>query len=231
MDRSIMQSRRSIPQASQDGCGSIRSTSHDRCIAGLLLANDRCAIILIMLRKLAFIFLFLFAVTPTIGIAGQTDDRLDELFARLLATNDPVEAQQLEQIIWLIWKRSEKESINILMQQGEEAMNSGDFATALQTFNAMVNLEPEFAEGWNKRATVHYLIDNYNASVADVERTLVLEPRHFGALAGLGLVYDALKEKKKALEAYRSALAIHPHLFGVKLRIDQLTKEVEGQRI
>jgi tetratricopeptide (TPR) repeat protein len=117
------------------------------------------------------------------------------------------------------------------MQQGEEAMGAGDFATALQTFNAMVKLEPDFAEGWNKRATVHYLIDNYNASVADVQRTLALEPRHFGALSGLGLIYDALEEKKKALEAYRSALAVHPHLFGVKLRIKQLSKEIEGQRI
>ena len=184
-----------------------------------------------MIRKFAFMLLLLFAVMPTIGMAGQTDDRLNELFARLQVTDDPVEAKQLENLIWLIWKRSEKESINILMQQGEEAMNAGDFLTALQSFNAMIELEPEFAEGWNKRATVFYLIDNYRASVSDVQRTLALEPRHFGALAGLGIVYDALKEKKKALEAYRSALAIHPHLFGVELRIEQLVKEVEGQRI
>jgi tetratricopeptide (TPR) repeat protein len=110
-------------------------------------------------------------------------------------------------------------------------MGAGDFLTALQTFNAMVKLEPDFAEGWNKRTTVLYLIDNYDASVADVQRTLALEPRHFGALSGLGLIYDALEEKKKALEAYRSALKIHPHLFGVEMRIEQLSKEIEGQRI
>ena len=186
---------------------------------------------MVMARILTLILLCAVFIAPAIGVAGQTDDRLNELFERLHVTQDPAEAQQLEQIIWVIWKRSELESTNILMQQGEEAMNAGDFTTALQTFNAMVKLEPEFAEGWNKRATIHYLIDNYAASVADVERTLALEPRHFGALAGLGLVYDSMHEKKKALEAYRSALEIHPNLFGVQIRIEQLSKEIEGQKI
>ena len=205
--------------------------NHQSRGSGGLPECDTCAIIPYMVRTIAFMFLLLFAITPAVGLAGQTDDRLNELFARLQATNDPIEAKQLEQIIWLIWKRSEMEGTNILMEQGEEAMGAGDFKTALQTFNAMVKLEPDFAEGWNKRATVFYLIDNYRASVADVQRTLALEPRHFGALAGLGLVYDALEEKKKALEAYRSALAIHPHLFGVQMRIEQLSKEIEGQPI
>lgn len=186
---------------------------------------------MVMARILTLIMLCAVFIAPAIGVAGQTDDRLNELFERLHVTQDPAEAQQLEQIIWVIWKRSELESTNILMQQGEEAMNAGDFTTALQTFNAMVKLEPEFAEGWNKRATIHYLIDNYAASVADVERTLALEPRHFGALAGLGLVYDSMHEKKKALEAYRSALEIHPNLFGVQISIEQLSKEIEGQKI
>jgi tetratricopeptide (TPR) repeat protein len=179
-----------------------------------------------MTRIFTLMLLFAFLIAPTLGAAGQMDDRLNELFARLHVTEDPTEAQELENITWAIWKRSEMASINILIQQGEEAMNAGDFATALQTFNAKVKLEPDFAEGWNKRATIHYLIDNYAASVADVERTLALEPCHFGALSGLGLVYDTTNVKKKAFEACRSALEIYPNLFGVRLRIEQLSKDI-----
>lgn len=182
-------------------------------------------------RILAFLLYCFVSITPALCAASQTDVRLDKLFTRLLTPKDIAEAQQLEKLIWSIWKLSENESVTLLMQQGEAAMNAGDFESALEKFNEMVKLAPEFAEGWNKRATIFFLIENYRASLADINRTLALEPRHFGALAGLGLVWDALNEKMKALEAYRSALEIHPHLYGVKYRIEQLVKELEGQPI
>ena len=184
-----------------------------------------------MTRALAIILFCISIITPGLCTASQTDQRLDELFARLLVTKNIAEAQQIEKFIWSIWKISDRKSTNLLMQQGETAMNAGDFEAALHAFDKLVKMEPEFAEGWNKRATIFYLINNYQASIADIERTLVLEPRHFGALSGLGLVCDALDEKRKALEAYRSALEIHPYLFGVKHRIKRLAKELEGQPI
>jgi tetratricopeptide (TPR) repeat protein len=160
--------------------------------------------------------------------AGQDDWRLPELFERLLQTQSAVEAERLQATIWQLWMRSENEDSNILMRVGVNAMGSGDYPAALRAFDAMVAGDPNFAEGWNKRATVHYMMGGFEKSVADIERTLALEPRHFGALSGLGLINLELSNDNGALRAFEAALKANPHLEGARQRIDELKKKLLG---
>ena len=118
--------------------------------------------------------------------------------------------------------------INRLMQQGVVAMSEQDYAAALQTFTRMVEQAPEFAEGWNKRATVYYLMGNWRASVRDIQRTLALEPRHFGALFGLGLIYEELDQPEAALRSFEATLVLNPHSESTRQMIEQLRQQLRG---
>lgn len=169
------------------------------------------------------------AVSP--AVADQTDPRLDALFARLKATMDPGEAHEIEQTIWFIWSRSPSAAASLMLRQGTQYMNEGKHEAAQNNFDAVVELAPDFAEGWNKRATVRYLMGDYRGAIEDIKHTLALEGRHFGALSGLGLIYDSMDEKKAALEAFRAALEINPHspdMENIRNRAKDLVKEVEG---
>lgn len=180
----------------------------------------RCAVVL-MLSQL---------ILPASGFADQQDGRLDRLFQRLQTTEDLSDAAAIQQQIWQIWIEFEDRSINQLMRRGMTAMARGDHGTALEAFDTMVDQAPAFAEAWNKRATVLYLMGRLDESVLDIQQTLELEPRHFGALSGLALIYDALEEPAAALRSLEAALAINPHLGGSKERIDQLREKVKGIR-
>lgn len=178
--------------------------------------------------RLFVITALLLAVTAVQAAADQSDPRLDALFARLKATSDPGEAHQIEQTIWFIWSRSSSAGASLMLRQGTQYMNEGKHEAAHDNFSAVVELAPNFAEGWNKRATVRYLMGDYEGSIDDIKHTLALEERHFGALSGLGLIYDSLDEKKAALEAFRAALEINPHMESIRDRVKELAKEVEG---
>jgi tetratricopeptide (TPR) repeat protein len=160
--------------------------------------------------------------------ADQDDPRLDGLFQRLQHTPNAAEAQAVEQQIWQIWLKSDDAAINRLMQEGVFAMNEQDYPAALQAFTRMVDQAPEFAEGWNKRATVYYLMGNWSASVRDIQRTLTLEPRHFGALFGLGLIYEELDEPEAALRSFEATLVLNPHSASTRQMIDQLRQQLRG---
>ena len=138
------------------------------------------------LKALCLICGLAWLLTPAFG--DQTDPRLDQLFADLKSVAGPAEAAPVENRIWTIWHETSDESVDTLMKKGIERMGRGDFRTALAAFTHVVEAAPDFAEGWNKRATVHFLMENYKESLADIVKTLELEPRHFGALSGRGLV-------------------------------------------
>lgn len=174
---------------------------------------------------------FIVAAPLTSAAADQNDPRLDELFARLAATRDSGEAKVIETIIWNIWSKAETAGARVLLGQGTADMANGQHDAALKSFNAVVDLEPDFAEGWNKRATLRYLMNDLAGSVDDIKRTVALEKRHFGALSGLGLIYDQLDQKEAAIKAFGAALEIHPHLDGIRDRMEQLVKDVEGRKL
>lgn len=161
--------------------------------------------------------------------ASQTDPRLDALFAQLQAADDVGTARMVEQEIWGIWLMSPDDAVNGLMAQGLRAVSAGNPSAALEFFDEIVKIAPDFAEGWNKRATVHYLLGNYADSVSDIERTIRLEPRHFGALSGLGLVNLALGNEKQALTAFEAALQVYPLMSGANSHIRELRDKIKGR--
>ncbi len=163
--------------------------------------------------------------------ADQDDPRLAALFGRLKAAPDARAAQEVEASIWHIWVQSDDAVIGMLMAQGLAAMTRRDLRAALGKFDQIVKIAPGFAEGWNKRATVHYLLGNYPGSLHDIERTLKLEPRHFGALSGRGLVLLELDQQGRALEAFESALKVHPKLPGANHNAEALRREIQRHEI
>ena len=147
-----------------------------------------------------------------VAMAGQDDPRLNDLFAELKSSETISEAAGIEVQIWRLWSLSNDAAVDRMLAGGTAAMNHGGYDAALNSFNNVIELRPDFAEGWNKRATLYYLMGDYDRSIADVERTLALEPRHFGALAGLGLINMVLARHAEALAAFEAALAVHPHM-------------------
>jgi len=182
-------------------------------------------------RLRASLLVILLGCAGNPALADQADARLDHLFQQLHAAPDAAHARIIEQVIWTIWIEHPDTAVSQLMRNGIAAMGRGDQRAALKSFDQVVAIAPDYAEGWNKRATVHYLLGNYEASLADIERTLALEPRHFGALSGRGLVYAALEEWDLALESFDAALAVHPQMPGAKLNADAIRHELEQHDI
>ena len=163
--------------------------------------------------------------------ADQTDPRLEPLFQELKNASDPNEVGAAEQAIWGIWMESGNEEVDQLLRQGSIYMQMQSFDAALSHFNAVIEAKPDFAEGWNKRATLYYLMGEYQRSIADCEKTLALEPRHFGALFGLGLLYTHLDDEPKAIDALERALKLHPHLQNVPEIIERLKAKLKSNEI
>jgi tetratricopeptide (TPR) repeat protein len=163
--------------------------------------------------------------------AGQDDPRLDELFGLLRAADCPEDAERIEERIWDLWTSSGDPAVDRLMRSGMNALAARHYDAALDAFDEVTELAPGFAEGWNKRATVNYLIGDYDESISDVERTLSLEPRHFGALSGLALIALALGEEEQALDAFEAALEIHPQMTGASRQARELRARVRGREI
>ena len=184
-----------------------------------------------MTARLVIAALGMVAVLAGPALADQTDERLGVLFRQLVKAPDSQSAHEIEAAIWQLWMEPKTVGARIVMREGLRAMTEDDYEKALHRFDAVVVLEPDFAEGWNKRATVLYLMGDYDNSIEDIKRTLSLEPRHFGALSGLGAINDSLNRKKAALRAFRAALDIHPNLDGILGMVRELAKEVEGTEL
>ena len=159
-------------------------------------------------------------------MAGQEDPRLEPLFARLVTTDDPFERTRTEERIWQLWLTSGNEETDRHMRRGIRAMNAQDYDEAMEAFDTIVRTRPGFAEGWNKRATLYFLMGDFQSSSEDIERTLALEPRHFGALSGLAMIREAQGRPFEALEALEQVMRIHPGLPHLQMRIDRLTAEL-----
>ena len=167
------------------------------------------------------------AALPPVARADQTDERLDALFEVLETSGGTRAAQAAEAEIWRIWIDSGRQDIDALMAEGVVAMSNQRFEEAITLFGQITERAPEFAEGWNKRATAYYLNDDYVASVRDIQRTLVLEPRHFGAISGMGLIFLSRGDATGALAAFEAVLAIHPHAPGARQRVEELRKRLQ----
>ncbi len=180
-----------------------------------------------MRRFFSLTVLLLLTVGAPAG-AGQGNLRLDALFQALRATSDEAYAELVEEHIWDFWLEHPNSDMVRVMREGVLSLNSDDYAAALDAFDTVIAKDPTYAEGWNKRANTHYMLGDYRSAVNDLRQALVLEPRHFGALAGLGLVYLALNQPQPALRAFDAALALNPHLDKVRKQADAIRARVAG---
>ena len=130
-----------------------------------------------------------------------------------------------EQGLWLLWSRSGDPRIDAVMAQGGEEMQAGRYAEAIKIFTSVIKAKPQFAEGWNKRATAYYLAGDYDKSIADCGEVLKRNPKHFGALSGMGLVYTKLERYDEALKWFRKALDVNPNMAGVEMNIELLKQK------
>ena len=135
-----------------------------------------------------------------------------------------------EQGLWLLWSRSGNAEIDRLMAFGSQAMQAGRHSEAIGVFSRIIETKPEFAEGWNRRATVYYLAGQYDKSIADCHEVLKRNPRHFGALSGMGQIHVQLEDYENALRWYRRALEVNPNMLGVEMNIRLLEEKLKDQR-
>ena len=154
--------------------------------------------------------------------ADQNDPALDNLFEQLAVTTSDEEASNITREIWQRWTANDDPDVSRLMQIGIRALNYSTYRKALQSFDRVIEIAPEFAEGWNKRATLYYHIKEYRRSMDDIKKTLRLEPRHFGAWSGLGLVSIAQENYAGALAAFKKALSINPHIPNIRRYVQKL---------
>ena len=177
--------------------------------------------------------LWLLCLAGAMPAAGdQTDPALDRLFADLARTGDHAEAETLTTEIWARWiTASDDPGADRLMQTGMALMNQGMLDSAERVFSRLVNDSPEFAEAWNKRATVRFLLGDDAGSRRDIARVIDLEPRHFGALSGLGMIHMRSGDLEAALQAFEAALRINPHLAQAEDVTRQLRKQLRGQAL
>jgi tetratricopeptide (TPR) repeat protein len=135
-----------------------------------------------------------------------------------------------EQGLWLLWTRSGDAEIDALMAKATEEMQAGRYGEAIILLDQIVKTKPDFAEGWNRRATVHYLAGDLQKSIADCDQVLKRNPGHFGALSGLGQIYLQLQDDAKALESFRRALEVNPNMVGVEMNVRMLEERLRSPR-
>ena len=171
------------------------------------------------------------ALVPMPALAVARRKTLDDLYARLAGATDEEDAKGTASLIIAVWQRSGSDTANLLMSRADTAIGSHDYPLAASVLDRLVELQPDWAEAWNKRATVRFLANDLDGSMADVDRVLKLEPKHFAALNGLAIILQRTGFNKRALDVYRHELAIYPHQPAIKQIVDKLTLEVDGQGI
>jgi tetratricopeptide (TPR) repeat protein len=163
--------------------------------------------------------------------SGDPTRNLDFLFDALKIAPDGATAKAIEQRIWAIWFVSPSDTANLLMSRVRSAVEDKNLDLALQLLDAIVKIRPDYVEAWNRRATIHFMKNEYGDALADIREVLKREPRHFGALSGLGLILQDLGDNSRALEVFRRALAIYPRIERIPDAVKTLTEKVEGKDI
>jgi len=167
---------------------------------------------------------------PFVRHGDQTKD-LDFLFGALKAAPDEETAKAVEQRIWAVWALSKSDTTNVLMSRARAAIEKKDLDLAIKLLSAVVKIKPNYVEAWNRRATLYYMKKEYGRSLHDIAEVLKREPRHFGALSGLGLILQDLGDDKLALDAYRRAVAVYPRLQRIPDLVKTLSEKVDGRDI
>jgi tetratricopeptide (TPR) repeat protein len=162
---------------------------------------------------------------------GEPKYSLDTLFGALKIAPDDASAKAIENRIWAAWIESGSDTCDLLMTRVKDAIEDKDYDLAIRLLDSIIAIRPGYVEAWNQRATVYYLKDDYPHAIADIAEVLAREPRQFGALAGLGLMLQDIGDDKDALDAYRKALAIDPHLENIPDVVKTLSEKVEGRDI
>ena len=156
---------------------------------------------------------------------------LDFLFGALKVAPDDVTAKAIEERIWALWTASQSDTANLLMTRVKTAIEAKDLELAITLLDAIVKVKPDYVEAWNRRATIFYMKKDYGHALADIRQVLKREPRHFGALAGFGLILQDIGDDKQALEVYRRALALYPRMERIPDLVKTLQEKVEGRDI
>jgi len=182
-------------------------------------------------KKISFIFLF-FIFSSSLFADDNHQREIDKLFIQLKSANDFENSKKIEDKIWDLWiTHPSKNSLTKLLADGSSAMMDNKLDTAYNKFTEVIKLDPNWAEAWNKRATVLYLMGKYKLSQADIDEVLAIEERHFGALTGQGLVQTALKNYQKAIDSYIEAHKVHPFMKSPMIMIEKLQIELQKQSI
>jgi tetratricopeptide (TPR) repeat protein len=156
---------------------------------------------------------------------------LDRLFEALKVAPDDASAKYIENRIWAQWLATDSDTTTLLMSRVKTAVDAKDVDLGIKLLSAIIDTKPDYIEAWNRRATLYFQKKNYDRALEDIHEVLSREPRHFGALSGLGMIMQDLGDEKHALEAFRRALAVHPHLERIPDVVKQLTEKVEGRPI
>jgi len=164
-------------------------------------------------------------------VAGDPEKNLDFLFGALKAAPDVEIAKAVEERIWAVWAVSRSDTTNLLMVRARAAIEQKDADLAIKLLSAIIKIKPDYVSAWNQRATLYYAQKDYGRALADIREVLKREPRHFGALSGLGLILQDIGEDRQALEVYRRALAVYPRMEHIPDVVKRLQEKVEGRDI
>ena len=162
---------------------------------------------------------------------GDAKQNLDRLFEALKVAPDDESAKYVENRIWAIWLASPSDTANLLMGRSKTAVDGKDYDLAIKLLNAVIDIKPDFVEAWNRRATIYYTRKDFGSALADINQVLAREPRHFGALSGLGIILQELGDDKRALDIFRRALAVHPRLERIPDLVKKLADKIDGRDI
>ena len=185
-----------------------------------------------MKKLYLYVFLVLMFCGNVVGESKDRDVRLNQLFEQLKKSNNASIAFEIEINIWNIWSTHPTlDNLTQSLAMGSELMFKGELETAYKSFSTIIESSPDWAEGWNKRATVLYLMSRYQDSLNDIDEVLKRENRHFGALSGQGLVQTKLKNYEKAIKSYKAVQKIYPSIRAANVMIPQLRKLIKDEVI